>query len=95
MRAKLVATFAALTDRMTYIVCRMSDICITLVSGMQKGCVAGQTDPAQQAPDAAEQAPADGDANDDFGDLGEVPMEWLQNPAAVGGGPAVEEEDYD
>jgi len=34
------------------------------------------------------------DGTDDFGDLGEVPMAWLENPAAAAG-PAVEEEDYD
>ncbi len=50
--------------------------------------------PEEVQHDTAQHTPADGNA-DDFGDLGEVPMAWLENPAVVGGGPAVEEEDYD
>ena len=49
-------------------------------------CAGQQTDAGPAAPPAG--------AADDFDDLGEVPMAWLENPA-VASGPAAEEEDYD
>ena len=72
----------------------VQDLCPGRWAGSPGGsCACTHAERMHWQVDAAHTAPAAGDA-DDLGDLGEVPMEWLEHPTAAAG-PAAEEEDYD